>query len=160
LYVKEGGVESLPSGTYYYHPIDHGLVLLSPGARIDRALYGPFINRPIFDEAAFSIYLIAQLGAIAPIYKKHCIHFATLEAGYMSQLLMVSSSVHKIGLCPIGSMEFKQIHRLFELDESQVLVHSLLGGKIDERLAAGYLAVSSDAHSVLDILDERDEGEI
>jgi SagB-type dehydrogenase family enzyme len=153
-------VELLSSGTYYYHPVDHKLISLTPGAEIDRAIYSPFINRPIFDGAAFSIYLIAQLGAIAPMYKKHCVHFVTLEAGYMSQLLMTYSQSNKIGLCPIGTMEFNQIRHLFELEDSQVLVHSLLGGRIDNRRAIDYPYFNSDMFSVLDILDEREEGEI
>jgi amino acid adenylation domain-containing protein len=135
LYIKAGRVETLDAGIYYYHPADHRLVLLSENAHIDRDVYDRLINRPIFDAAAFSIFFIAQLGAIAPMYGERSMHYATIEAGLMSQLLETSAPACGIGLCQIGDLDFKRIRNLFALDQNHVLVHSLLGGPIDARMA-------------------------
>jgi SagB-type dehydrogenase family enzyme len=137
LHFKPGRVEGLPAGTYYYHPLEHCLRLLTPNAEIDRSIHVPFINTPVFDEAAFSIFLICQLGAIAPIYGDRSLHFATLEAGIIGHLLETSCHELGIGLCHIGSVDFERIRELFKVEKSHVLVHSMLGGWIDrERLEA------------------------
>ena len=104
---------------------------LNPGAELGRDLHVPFINQPVFDEAAFSIFLVVQLAAIAPIYGERSLHFAAIEAGLMTQLLETAAGEQQIGLCQIGDMNFEPIRCLFDLEASHVLVHSLLGGRID-----------------------------
>ena len=141
LYIKPGRVEGLAAGIYYYHPLDHGLVLLSPRVDFDRGVYDPIINGPIFDEAAFGVFLIAQLSAISPMYGARSVHYATIEAGLMSQLLETSAPACGIGLCQIGNLDFKRIQDLFELDQSHVLVHSLLGGLIDIQTSEHWLSM-------------------
>ncbi|MFC1718243.1 amino acid adenylation domain-containing protein, partial [Candidatus Poribacteria bacterium] len=159
LYVKEERVEGISAGTYYYHPADHRLVLLSANASIDRNIHERFVNRPIYDEAAFSIFLIARLDAIEPMYGEHSLDFAILEAGYMSQLMMMSAIECQIGLCPIGVLDFKQIRHLFALEEKHRLVHSLLGGQIDHSMKLRWLPLQADY--ITDTTDEeREEGRI
>jgi amino acid adenylation domain-containing protein len=130
LYIKPGYVEGLSAGTYYYHPRDHGLVWLSDGAHIDRRIHAP-INQSIFDASAFAIFLIGQLSAITPMYGERARDFCLLEAGYMSQHLMTAAPGSHIGLCPVGSLDFEQIRDFFRLEASHVLLHSLLGGRVD-----------------------------
>jgi amino acid adenylation domain-containing protein len=130
LYIKHGRVEGLTHGSYYYHPIHHCLYPLVLNARLDRAIYGRLYNRGIFDEAAFAIFLIVDLDAIFPMYGPNSVHLATLDSGYMSQLLATTAIEHRIGLCPIGSLNFTPVRHLFSLKEGQVLLHSLLGGAI------------------------------
>lgn len=131
LHIKSKRVEGLEVGTYYYHPKDHRLITLSPEVELDRSIHMPFINTPTFDQAAFSIFLIAQLSAIAPSYGEYSVHFATLEAGIMAHHLEMSAPACGIGLCQIGSIDFDRIHHLFHLDESHILAHSLLGGRVE-----------------------------
>jgi hypothetical protein len=64
------------------------------------------------------------------MYGERSVHFATIEAGLICQLLETAAPKHGIGLCQIGSLEFPRIRALFDLEESHVLVHSLLGGRI------------------------------
>ena len=131
LHVKPGRVEGVGGGTYYYHPLEHRLVELVPGAVIDRDIHIPFINQPTFDEAAFSLLLITRLDAIGPVYGQHSLRFSTIEAGLIAQLLETVAPQCELGLCQIGSIDFDQIRDLFALDDSHVLVHSLLGGAVD-----------------------------
>ncbi len=49
LAIKPERIEGLAGGTYYYHPSEHSLVLLSPGTTIEREVHDP-INREIFGE--------------------------------------------------------------------------------------------------------------
>jgi SagB-type dehydrogenase family enzyme len=132
LHVKPGRVEDLPAGIYYYHPAEHRMFLISEAADLDRSAYDPFINRPVFDEAAFSLFLIAQLRAIKPLYGDHSLRLATIEAGLISQLLETSAPRNQIGLCHVGMIDFDRIRHLFGLDDDHVFIHSLSGGSIDK----------------------------
>ena len=128
LYLKDGAVDGLAPGTYYYHPLERRLIALEPGAEIDGGIYDPLVNRPIFEQAAFSIFLIARIAGIAPLYGSASLNLVTLEAGYMSQMLMTVAPACGLGLCPIGSLDFPAVRDLFDLEDDHVLVHSLLGG--------------------------------
>lgn len=137
VHVKAGRVEGLAQGLYYYHPIRHELLPLAADLEIDRSIHEPFVNRPVFDSAAFSIFLIARQSAIQPLYGAHGGPFATLEAGAMMQLLMMTAPGHGLGLCPIGDLAFDRIRAHFRLEDGDILVHSLLGGLPVERVWRG-----------------------
>src|SRR6185436_19922095 len=130
LHVKTGRVEGLAGGLYYHDPRGHRLVLVSTEDRLDAALWDP-VNRPAFEEAAFAVFLIARLAAIAPLYGERSRHFAALEAGLMTQLLETAAPDHGIGLSQMGGLRFEAVRRRFALDESCELAHTLLGGRID-----------------------------
>jgi SagB-type dehydrogenase family enzyme len=132
LHAKRGRVEGLDAGVYYYHPIEHRLVVLQPKVEVSRDIHIPFINTPIFDEAAFSLFFVCEFAALAPGYGERSLHFATMEAGIMTHLLESRAYTHGIGLCSIGTIDFEQIRPWFGLNQSQVLIHSIVGGLIDE----------------------------
>jgi SagB-type dehydrogenase family enzyme len=118
----------MPGGFYYYHPVQHRLLHLS-AAMVPATIYEPIINRPIFDTSAFALFLVARLSAIEPMYGPPSRDFCLLEAGYMSQLLMLVAQDHELGTCAIGGVDFAQIRPHFGLSEQDELVHSLLGGR-------------------------------
>jgi SagB-type dehydrogenase family enzyme len=128
LHLKPGRVAGFAAGTYYYDPQHHGLVPLAQGHDLARDLHEPFVNRHVFDEAAFSLFLIADHRAIAPVYGEQARDFCLFEAGYMSQLLMMTAPDCHLGLCPIGKMDFDRIAHHFDLDPQHEYLHSFLGG--------------------------------
>ena len=131
LHFKPGRVEGIKAGTYYYDRVEHRLIVLTEDVEIDSSIHVPFINVPIFDEAAFSIFLITDLNAIGPNYGKYSLYYSVVEAGIIAQLLEMTAPTCDIGLCQIGSLNFAKIRHLFKLEKSHVLVHSLLGGLIE-----------------------------
>ncbi|HEY9652927.1 MAG TPA: SagB family peptide dehydrogenase, partial [Coleofasciculaceae cyanobacterium] len=130
LYIKPNRVEGLEAGFYYYHPADHRMVFLTASPEIKSSIYFEK-NQPIFERSAFSLFLIGQLNAIAPLYGELSKDFCLLEAGYMSQLLMDAAPDYEIGLCPIGALEFEQLREGLQLESNQILLHSFVGGGID-----------------------------
>ncbi|HEU4766779.1 MAG TPA: amino acid adenylation domain-containing protein, partial [Pyrinomonadaceae bacterium] len=128
LYVKPDRVEGLSAGVYYYHPAEHALILLSPGAMIDKQVHGE-PNQRIFESSAFSVFLVGDLSAVEPLYPEQARDFCLLEAGCMLQLMMTTAPDHELGLCPIGGLDFDQIRSQFVLDQNQVLLHSICGGR-------------------------------
>ena len=130
LHVRPGRVSGLRPGFYYHQPVEHRLVLLSPDGTLDRGLHEPLVNAPVFDEAAFSIFLVGRLAAIEPMYGAPLARdFCLIEAGAILQLLMLAAPAHAIGLCPIGRMEFGPVASALGLEETDFLAHSLLGGR-------------------------------
>lgn len=132
LHVKPGRVEDLGPGIYYYHPKEHHLLRVTSDVDIPRSIHVPYINAPIYDEAAFSIFFIADLDAIGPSYGERSMHFVKLEAGIMSHQLDLMAPSLGIGLCHIGSIDFEAIRPHFDLKDSHVLVHSMVGGRIED----------------------------
>jgi amino acid adenylation domain-containing protein len=128
LHIKEHGVEGCPSGTFYYHPADHALVPLTLGAELDGAVHEPFTNRPIFEQARFSVFFVNQPAANEPMYGDIALRFSMLEAGAMAQVLETSASRFQLGVCPVGWIDFDAIRGLLHLDEGQELLHSHVGG--------------------------------
>ena len=127
--VKPARVSGLQGGMYYYHPRDHRLVALASEV-LDPAIFGPE-NAPIFDRAAFGLFLVADMAAIAPVYGRKSRDFALLEAGYMGQLLMTVASELGLGLCPLGTLLPAPLERLGRLGETHEFLHAFAGGRLD-----------------------------
>ena len=131
LYVKAGRVADIPAGLYYYHPDQRRLWLLSAGEVVATDQYFG-VNQEPFAAAAFALYLVGKRSAIEPLYGELARDFCLLEAGYMSQLLMMQAPQHQIGLCPIGGIKDPaQLLAQLALDDGDhFLLHSLIGGVI------------------------------
>lgn len=137
LALKAGRVEGIEAGLYYYNPEAHQLVQLSNQDHVRRDLHGA-VNQPVYESAAFSVFLVGQLRPVASVYGKAARDFCLLEAGAMSQLLMTEAPRYHLGLCPIGDMAFGALREALLLDEGHVVLHSLLGGAIDPALSTGW----------------------
>ena len=65
----------------------------------------------------------------------------------MGQTLIDMAPASEIGLCAIGGLDFERVRELFLLEDSHLLLHSLLGGRIDTNqsrtLSAGSYARQS-----------------
>ncbi len=129
LYIKPERVNGIAGGFYYYHPLKHSLQLLSAEPMIEQELYGGG-NQMVFDQAAFSLFLIVEYNAIKPLYGDYSRDLCLVEAGYMSQLLMSEVTEQALGLCPIGGLYFDPLREKFGLSDSHELLHSFLGGGI------------------------------
>ena len=130
LYIKPYRIKDIEAGIYYYQPQSHQLIQVSIETCVPAEIYDILINRPIFEEASFGIFLVADLSAIMPVYGEQSLHYATIEAGLMAQLLEETAPYCDIGLCQIGQIDFNKIRYLFKLKDSHTLIHSLLGGNL------------------------------
>lgn len=126
LHAARERVDGLRGGVYRYDSARHRLVLLADLPLSAENFGGG--NRAVLRHAAFDILLVAALDRLAPLYGRHALQFATLEAGYLSQLLMQEAAGCGLGLCPIGAQNFTDVKDTADLGPAQVLIHSLLGG--------------------------------
>ena len=127
LYAKEGRVEGLPEGIYYYHPVAHQLIALGQAAAMPQQIFHP-ADRQVFDDAGFCIFFIARLAALQPVYNCLSPALAVLDAGYMTQLLMSRQNNAGIGLCHLAGVDFNRVRDLFSLDDTHLFMCCLAGG--------------------------------
>lgn len=128
VHVKKDAVAQLEEGIYYYHPDDNKLYLICRNPCIPLEVHF-YYNRPIYERAAFSIYFIAAMQAITPIYGElRSRDFVTLEVGSMMQLLMNSQIEVDVGICAMGTINFNTIRDNFFLDPSHQFLQCLVGG--------------------------------
>jgi epothilone synthetase B len=149
VHVRPDRVEGVEAGGYGYDPMAHRLVRITPGARFDAEWhYEP--NRPIFEESAFSIFLIAQTRAIAPAYGEVARDLCLLEAGYIGQLLQTSAAEAGVGLCPIGAVTTDPLRGLFDLDDGHLFLHAFECGGIPPAGAAAPRDLASELRAFLE----------
>ncbi|NWB26688.1 amino acid adenylation domain-containing protein [Pseudomonas gingeri] len=128
LYIKPGRVHGVPGGAFYYDPVQHRLQAFGEASRLDPDTYDYFVNRPVYEDAAFALFLIADLAAIRPLYGERSRDFCRIEAGAMAQLLTMTAVEQGLGLCGMGSIDEQSLPALFDLGPSHQLVYSLVGG--------------------------------
>src|SRR5262249_18538688 len=127
--VRPDRVAGLAPGIYYYRPREHALERLDDTSSIDRSVHFSY-NRPVFDSAAFELYLIGQTRGIAPLYGPDAQRYLALEAGYLGQVLMTGQAAHGIGLCPIGGLSVGPVRERLRLDDGHVFLQAFLGGAV------------------------------
>ncbi|HEV2888705.1 MAG TPA: nitroreductase family protein, partial [Jatrophihabitans sp.] len=128
LYLKPDRVAGVPGGAYYYDPSAHRLVAVGVGRTLSPDAYDYFVNRPVFEAAAFALFLVADLAAIEPLYGSESLGFCQVEAGAMAQLLTMAAPEQGLGLCGIGSVEAAELDPLLELSPTHRLIYSMVGG--------------------------------
>ena len=134
LSIKPDAIEGIAEGVYYYHPVEHRLVLLRAGPGIEQTLYPTQSEQQLYTQSAFALFCIVHMDAIVPMYGRELAwELSLLEAGYIGQLLMTEAANHEIGLCPIASVgkNTAEVQTRLGLENNQIPVHSFLGGSID-----------------------------
>ncbi|MFG2680596.1 amino acid adenylation domain-containing protein [Streptomyces sp. NPDC048392] len=135
LHVKPGAVEGVPGGLYYHRPEDHALQRVTTDPGIDRTAHFAY-NRPVFDRAAFEVYLVSEPRGIEPLYGEESQLYLAVEAGYMGQLLMSGQRESGVGLCPVGSLAFDRVRDALRLHSGQRLLHAFLAGPLPREASA------------------------
>lgn len=134
VYVKEQRVEGLRGGLYYYHPEKHVLALLSERFGLEHTAFMP-CDRDLVDAAGFALFFIVQMDAIVPIYQMGSQVLATVEAGYMGQLLVSRQADYGLGVYPVTGVDFGDIRKEMHLEQGHRFLHCLLGGTPDPSMS-------------------------
>jgi epothilone synthetase B len=127
VHLKADRVEQMGGGLFYYHPVQHQLIPLQQQECLSSELF-PEVNQPLAGQCAFQIFLIANLDAIAPVYKESSRDLCMLEAGLMTQLIEQEAAAQGLGMCQTGGFNIAPVASLFELDFNYAFIHSLMGG--------------------------------
>lgn len=160
LYVKPEGVAGIAAGFYYYDPEAHQLVSIGPEDSTLRQQYDPIVNRPIYDGAAFALYLVADLAAIGAMYRERALHYATLETGQITQILEMRGPSLGIGLCQTGGLETEVLRSHLALGAHHLVLHGLLGGGLPADVTGSPRGEAAESATTTVASGERDEGEV
>ncbi|MGW3550388.1 amino acid adenylation domain-containing protein [Streptomyces griseoincarnatus] len=101
--VRDGAVDGLEGGAYYYRPRTHTLEPLGTDADVPVAAH-VFYNRPFAARAAAEIHLVGETRGIEPLYGDQAPRYLALEAGHMAQLLMQQQVPSGVAVCPVGDL--------------------------------------------------------
>ncbi|MHB9940925.1 hypothetical protein CF065_04670 [Clostridium sporogenes] len=131
LYIKEGRVSGIKGGLYYYSPSESSINILNEEVmNLEAAHY--FGNKQIAKSSAFSVFFVYNAEANMPKYDTNGYYYALLDCGIMVGTLTQVAELLNIGLCSIGSLDFSKISKGFNLNENQLLIHTVEAG-IKER---------------------------
>ncbi|MGW4463810.1 amino acid adenylation domain-containing protein [Micromonospora sp. NPDC004704] len=136
VHVPADRVAGLPAGVYYYHPDEHTLRRIGDGDGLDRSAHFVY-NRPIYDRAAFELFLVGQEKAIRPLYGEDTERYLALEAGYLGQLLMSAQAARGLGLCPVGGVATAPVRAALRLDQGHVFQQAFLCGPATHEAPTG-----------------------
>ena len=120
-------VNGLDGGIYLYNPWLHRLVLVSSDSIPARVHLEH--NRCMADSAAFLILFVGHLPAIEPRYGAKSRDYCLLEAGHMSQLIMLEAATHGLGMCPIGEFDETAVKAALRLQNGDCFLQAMAGGK-------------------------------
>ncbi|WP_194837273.1 amino acid adenylation domain-containing protein [Nocardia sp. XZ_19_369] len=145
--VRDGRVNGIAPGTYYYRPETHEFERVGAGLPREAHFY---YNRELFDQAAFEIYLIGALDSIEPLYGENAARYLAIEAGCMTQLLQERQAEWGLGLCPIGEVSLAPLRAALDLGEHHLFLCSLLGGGSPVPVSSSNERTSRSASAQLD----------
>lgn len=134
IHVREGHVEGIPQGVYWYHPVANRLIVLSDGWTPNGTLHFP-ANEAWASGAAFTLFLVGDLSAIEPLYGGMSRDFLFIEAGLIAQLLESEGPAVGVGLCQVGAVNFDVVRPVLELDGAGEFLYTLVCGPVAPRQA-------------------------
>ncbi|MCX2952793.1 amino acid adenylation domain-containing protein [Lentzea sp. NEAU-D7] len=88
LYLEVRGVAGLAAGHYYYHPVDHELVLVRPLAQA-----GP---------ARLLVHCVGRRSVVEPVYRNNVDEVLEIETGHLAGLFEEILPRHGLGLRALG----------------------------------------------------------
>lgn len=132
VYAHKNRIEGIAEGLYYYQPQKHGLIPLDLSFHISKEAHSKG-NRKIFENAAFSIFLVGRADVAKSLYGNEGISYMQIETGLVTKLLEEKGMEQMIGLCQIGNFEYSLLDQYVSEDNGEIkYLHCLLGGKINE----------------------------
>lgn len=133
LYCKENAIDDIKEGFYYYSPIDN-LLYTVDSQKVD--ICSTFeLDINLWNKSSFTIFLVADMNVLRPMYAKESMRYATIEAGLMTQLLESVAHDSLIGLCQLGHFNSASIKEVLSLTGSYEVLNCIVGGKIEEEQA-------------------------
>jgi SagB-type dehydrogenase family enzyme len=115
LYAAVMAVDGVPAGVHHYSVARHALELVSSGDPRD-ALSAITGDPGVFSGAAVAFVLTTVLGRGRFKYGERAYRFALLEAGHMTQNLMLAATALDVGSVPVGGFVDDELNALLDVD--------------------------------------------
>jgi amino acid adenylation domain-containing protein len=125
--VVDGKIGEVPGGLYRFDARSRALTRCSQELRLDPGAHAPW-NESLAQQSAFTLFLIADIAALAGRYGEHARDLCLVESGYMGQLAVCAAGELGVALCPIGGLDFEGCRAAFPIAQGAQLAHCLVGG--------------------------------
>lgn len=126
LQVGPDGVIGLSPGVFFYHPARHALVRIDNASAMPAARLADSHIEGV--PAAFTLFLVAELAALEPVYHEASEALLEVEAGYIGQLLLNRKNEFDLGLRPMVVADEEEVAKTLGLGASQFLLCAWAGG--------------------------------
>lgn len=123
IHVKNGRVDNIAEGVYYYSPVDNSLELI-PNAEIDSDFHY-FENKQIFTSSAFSFLLVYNARANMSKYQSLGYFQACIDTGILVGTITQAAEQLDMGICSIGNMDFDKVRKSLKLKAEQIPLHGI-----------------------------------
>ncbi|MEM3555577.1 MAG: SagB/ThcOx family dehydrogenase [Candidatus Micrarchaeia archaeon] len=129
IYLAVNRVENLSKGIYHYNVREHSLELLKEGD-FSKKLYAASNQQPVRDAAIVFIFT-AVFERTKAKYGERGERYIYIEAGHISQNLLLEATSLNLASVPIGAFSEEQINSLLEINgkEESAIYINLVGRK-------------------------------
>ena len=123
IHVKEGRIEGVGEGIYYFRPDTKRLVLVPEGVQVTKDHHF-FLNKRIFETSAFSIHLVYNAEVSVPKYRDRAVFYGMIDAGILTGYLHLMAQKTGLACCSIGELR-KGIRDNLQLKDHQIYLHTI-----------------------------------
>lgn len=114
LYVVAGNVEDVDAGIYRWDPFENVLRLVLAGDQRE-ALMRAGLSQPSLGEAPLTLIYTADPEVLATKYGERAERYALMEAGHVSQNVLITAVSLDLGAVPMGAFEDEKLSHLLSL---------------------------------------------
>ncbi|MCB5225187.1 MAG: SagB/ThcOx family dehydrogenase [Candidatus Cloacimonadaceae bacterium] len=109
-------VEGIPTGLYYYHPIQHGLILRESGPDIAAHVLEACRDQEMVVRSAFTLILSARPYRTAWRYQQRSYRYLYVDAGHVGQNVHLAAEALNAGSCMVGAFTDELLDACLGLD--------------------------------------------
>lgn len=124
VHIKEGRVDGIDGGLYYYNNLKHSLCKISNGTAFNKNMHY-FLNKDIYETSSFSVYLFYNAAVTMPKYGEKGYYYGLLDAGIAIGYITIAAERCGISLCSIGDMQFDMVSDEFKTNQYQKYLHCI-----------------------------------
>lgn len=129
LYVVPNKVDGVNCGIYKYVPQKHKLVLVREGA-FGEEMFDACLGQPCVRDAAVVIVMTTVRERTAVKYGDMTDAFIAMEAGHISENILLESVSLGLGAVPVGGFEPAEVDAILEVGEGETAIYINAIGKI------------------------------
>ena len=122
--------EELPTGLYYYNPLEHKILLINNQDLTEELIEGA-IGQKFIKEAAATFCWVANYSRTAWRYSERSFRYIHLDGGHLCQNLYLVAEALNYGVCAIAAYDDEKMNKLLKLNSNDRFVAYMasLGGQ-------------------------------
>lgn len=121
LYINVNKVIGLNKGMYYYNPRYHYITPIKYGD-FSNSLFLSTFKQTWVKDASINIIMCYTIERMKPRYGDKALNYAYIEAGHISQNILLAVTKLELGAVPVGAFDNNSILNLFAFNENEKVI--------------------------------------